>query len=167
MTKTKRCFKCGKRKLRSEFYRHVAMGDGLLGKCKDCTKADSLAAYHRKRQDPAWLEAQRARGREKFMRLYRNPSPMPFWVADVAAEAKKAATQMLGNAVRDGKVVRPRSCSKCGKACVPHGHHEDYGKPLDVEWLCPECHRARHAEMSPMRQKHGKNSTMEHRPRES
>lgn len=166
MTKTKRCFKCGKRKSRSEFYRHPAMGDGLLGKCQECTKADSAAAYHRKRQDPAWMEAQRERGREKFLRLYRNPAPMPFWVADLAAETKRAAAVALCNAVRDGRVARPARCQRCTKACIPHGHHEDYGKPLEVEWLCPKCHRARHAEMSPTRQAHGKNSTLEGRPRE-
>ena len=39
----KRCFKCGGRFPRSEFYRHPSMGDGLLGKCKGCTKKDAAA----------------------------------------------------------------------------------------------------------------------------
>ncbi len=37
----KKCFKCGIRKNRSEFYKHPKMGDGYLGKCKKCTKKDA------------------------------------------------------------------------------------------------------------------------------
>lgn len=37
---TKKCFKCLCEKPLEAFYKHQAMSDGRLGKCKECTKAD-------------------------------------------------------------------------------------------------------------------------------
>jgi hypothetical protein len=60
------------------------------------------------------------------------------------------------NAVLSGKLRRPKRCSDCGVKPTPkvtedgrtvtgiEGHHEDYDKPLEVEWLCSACHHARH-----------------------
>lgn len=66
-----------------------------------------------------------------------------------AKTAKMVANRLLIKAVRAGQVIRPNACEQCGK--VPRsdaerieGHHGDYGKPLDVAWLCIQCHRGRH-----------------------
>lgn len=57
---------------------------------------------------------------------------------------------MVRDAIKRGELARPDECSKCGatpkrrsdgKSAI-QGHHADYSKPLEVEWLCSKCHRA-------------------------
>lgn len=59
---------------------------------------------------------------------------------------KKAARKAIENAIRSGDLVR-QPCERCGKPDA-QAHHEDYTKPLDVLWLCPKHHKARHKEMA-------------------
>ena len=65
----KKCFKCGIEKELSEFYIHNRMGDGHLGKCKDCTKNDSTKRERELRKNPEWCESERLRAKEKYHRL--------------------------------------------------------------------------------------------------
>jgi len=45
------------------------------------------------------------------------------------------------HAIRDGKIIRPPTCSACGQSNgVIQGHHSDYAKPCHVQWLCRSCH---------------------------
>jgi len=53
---------------------------------------------------------------------------------------KVAAGVTLRRNIYSGKIKRPNECEKCGTVCVPPGHHADYSKPLEVEWLCAICH---------------------------
>jgi len=43
-------------------------------------------------------------------------------------------------ALKEGKLIKPQKCEKCGKEKNVHGHHEDYTKPYEIIWLCRECH---------------------------
>jgi len=64
----------------------------------------------------------------------------------VRAKAKNpirfAAMQAVQTAVRKGLLIR-QPCSVCGNV-KSEGHHHDYGKPLEVEWLCKLHHLEKH-----------------------
>jgi hypothetical protein len=66
---TKVCFKCNIDQPLSEYYKHKAMGDGHLNKCKTCTKSDSVKRHHEKNKDPKWVQSERERSKEKYHRL--------------------------------------------------------------------------------------------------
>ena len=51
---------------------------------------------------------------------------------------------LFRSALRSGKLKRPEVCEKCGRLGDIQGHHADYSKPLQVEWLCSYCHARLH-----------------------
>lgn len=53
---------------------------------------------------------------------------------------KDKARQIVLKAVTSGQLQR-LPCAKCG-AAKTEGHHTDYSRPLDVQWLCRACHAA-------------------------
>ena len=65
----KKCFKCNKVKPVSEFYKHPEMSDGLLGKCKLCTRKDTKVREYKLRQNPDWIDKEKKRQRDKYYRL--------------------------------------------------------------------------------------------------
>lgn len=148
----KACFKCEQAKPMSEFYRHSAMADGHLGKCKACCRADAAAnrnanierfrEYDRKRGVLLKRKANVARNRDRL--IAENPNyPTEESRRHRAANPEKyRARTAVNNAVRDGRLVR-QPCEGCGSRKV-HAHHEDYSKPLDVRWLCAFCHGLAH-----------------------
>ena len=136
----KACFKCGEVKPLTEFYKHDRMGDGHLNKCKECTKKDVRTNR---------IVSENAR--EYDRRRYRDDPERRAYTASVAKRwmennpEKYVAHYTLTNAVRDGRKEKLDRCEICGRSGKIHGHHEDYSKPLEVMWLCPQCHNGRHA----------------------
>lgn len=65
----KKCFKCGLEKELTEFYKQKNMSQGVLGKCKTCTKNDSKNRRLKLLNDPNWIKTERDRHREKYHRL--------------------------------------------------------------------------------------------------
>jgi hypothetical protein len=113
------------------------MGDGHLGKCKECTKKDAnehrlknlekIRAYDRRRAS----QPHRVANRLRVVSEYTTKFPE-------RAKANNAVT----NAVRDGR-LKKLPCLVCGEKAV--GHHPDYSRPLDVVWLCQAHHKQAHA----------------------
>lgn len=133
----KTCFKCNQAKPLTEFYRHKAMADGHLNKCKICTKSD-VSAYRLKNVERV-REYDRQRA-NKPHRVKHRARVAKSW--KVAYPDRRAAQVALNNAVRDGLIHR-QPCFVCGSAA--EAHHPDYSRPLDVVWLCPPHHKQTHA----------------------
>lgn len=53
---------------------------------------------------------------------------------------KQLARVKLGYQIKTGKIRRPETCKHCHKKKKVEGHHTDYSKPLEVDWLCRQCH---------------------------
>ncbi len=130
----KTCFKCGVEKSIDDFYRHPQMGDGRLGKCKDCTKQDMRIDRHTK---PRVREYDRQRSMLPH-RVELRKRVSDAWRAKHPGRAK--AHSAAGNAFKAGKIVRPEHCEGCGLTKSLQKHHHDYSKPLLVVWLCKPCH---------------------------
>jgi hypothetical protein len=134
---SKVCFKCGETKPIEEYYKHPRMADGHLGKCIECTRKD-VAEYQRGKGHERICALKKAyaktEGRKaqmaQFQRKYYQQNP-DRWRAKIALQWAR----------RRGLLVPPDSCPACGGGGRLHAHHNDYSKPLEVEWLCEHCHR--------------------------
>lgn len=144
------CKVCGVTSDAAEFYA------GVNNRCKECHKravrenrtanVERYRAYDAKRfqEDPRVLKRHKAyqkteAGKEAALRARKK------WI-NQKPEAR-AAHIILGNAVRDGRIEKPKECSECGgfpKRRNLHAHHEDYAFPLSVIWLCAQCHHEKH-----------------------
>jgi len=126
----KQCTKCKKYKYLDEFYTNKNHSW-----CITCYRDANLTNYHRNPQ--AYMERQlsRRRANPELNNSYRKRHP-----------EKYKAHNALSNAIRDRKIIKPSACEKCGTSNKKiHGHHwHGYDKDhwLDVQWLCPICHKS-------------------------
>ena len=136
--KSKICSKCKKEfPLTSDHWSpNEYCKDGVHSWCRYCQ-----SAYSRKyrEKNPEWKKMDNKRNAiliNELVREWQKSNP----------EAMKAI-RIIAKAIKQGKIIRGpcvinnKICSK-GKA---HGHHEDYKKPLEVDWLCAKHHKRLHA----------------------
>lgn len=92
----------------------------------------NLREYERRKNDPDHLLKERIR--QKKWRDKNKEVLTP----------KRKAHQLVMFAIKLGVIKKDVECSKCGSTKRIEGHHEDYDKPLEVEWLCNACHQRLH-----------------------
>jgi hypothetical protein len=158
------CKNCNQAKEVSDFYNHAGY---VAGKCKECAKArerarrqekiEEIRAYDRLRGQ---FEHRKEANRKRYhLKISTPEGRRKEWDYKIKhgkkTQRERAARNMLSNALRDGKIFRPGNCERCKIQCTPHGHHEDYFKPLEVLWLCVKCHGLRHREINEERRKAG------------
>lgn len=125
------CRACKQKKARDLFTRSRNRPGGVMPVCKACT-AERVRHIPRTSERQGWPER----------RAY-----------DVARRgtAKVRARVAVWRALRSGSLVKPDRCARCGEHLTANriqGHHADYARPLDVEWLCQSCHALRHRELA-------------------
>ena len=59
--------------------------------------------------------------------------------------AKRVAARQIVRMAIVGGILTKKPCERCG-ALEVEAHHEDYDKPLEVNWLCPPDHKQLHRE---------------------
>jgi len=140
MTHSKECFKCKTVKPLIDFYKHYAMADGHVNKCKECNKKD--VTKNRGKKIDYYREYDRIRAKIPERQKAASEISSAWRKAD---KRRTKCHNAVTRAIQSGKLIR-QPCIKCGNE-KSLAHHEDYDKPLEVMWLCQPCHKQRHKEM--------------------
>lgn len=140
----KNCSKCGKAKNSGDFYPYKYRGMvKRMPHCKECHRA----GVTRRR----WRTIERLEESRKKMREYNHTSAAH--KSCRKADAKRHQTEKyklqkrtayaVSKAIKEGVLIKPSTCSNldCDSDRFIEAHHEDYTKPLEVDWLCSVCHK--------------------------
>ncbi len=101
------------------------MADGHLNVCIECVKNGVKSRADKLSDDPAWIEKERARGREKYHRLY-GPSLAPI----PGEKKKKTMSKYFGNYPEKLKAK-----TACQKIRTPEGCHKHHWSYKEEHWL--------------------------------
>ena len=157
---TKTCTKCGSLKPLVAFY-FEKKRNLYRPECLICTRKRSLDYRNTHRQEcnaaaRQYYQDHREQGGLRS-RAYRRHHPNQIRQSEQQrylarrSSVKYKAQQQVKDHVYRQTLLKPNTCSSCKKVCEPrelHGHHEDYSKPLDVVWLCRDCHWQVHRKAS-------------------
>ncbi len=138
----KTCSRCRREFPAEDFNRDRRNTDGLNFWCRECQRT-YMAGYY-----AGHRAAYRARQRR--------------WRA--ADPARRRAHAAVEKALKSGGLW-PEPCEICG-ASVAEAHHEDYGEPLRVIWLCQLHHKRLHARRREREERRAARLALERQPAE-
>ena len=101
---------------------------GIYYMCRSCN-ADRKRKYRQTKEG--------AEAHKKATDKYVNQSP-----------EKRRARKAVANALKSGDIRKPVVCTDCLLQKMLDAHHSDYSKPLDVTWLCRQCHANTHKKLA-------------------
>ena len=133
----KLCIGCGVVQDYAAFGKSANFPDGMAERCRVCAARE---LRFRLQHDPDYREKKLKQQRESYARhsQARQASMRERYVS------KWDVRHAVAYAVKTGRLERPGNCSRCQTPCKPDGHHSDYNRPMDVEWLCRRCHMLEH-----------------------
>lgn len=76
--------------------------------------------------------------------VWRKNNPHKFLEIQNRYPEKRSARRSISYAIARGLMTKPSTCTRCSLEGYIEGHHPDYQKPLEVIWLCRECHNKEH-----------------------
>ena len=130
------CNVCKELKPLEMFFKDKNRAEGRTYRCKDCERLQR--------------REQRKNNIETFIRKDRNyyiNNKEKIRLARIAwykkNKHKQSAHEKVKRALLNGTLIRPSKCEQCENTKLV-AHHEDYSKPLDVNWLCQTCHMRLH-----------------------
>lgn len=142
---TRTCAHCRETKPLGEFEKKAGKPHGRGYRCRPCAAA-RVRRYYRAHPDE-----RRAYAKKRESALGPRPRKRPTHAENKArAPDRTIAHWKVANAIKGGTLVRPSTCEKCGDTGRIHAHHDDYSKPLNIRWLCHDCHMAVHRRVNPI-----------------
>lgn len=129
------CRICKIEKSLTDFYKNTKCPDGYDKRCKNCM-SKLMHEKHVKTYTPEKGRLQKVHSKEMGWQQ-KSERRMKLKYRD-----KVIARIKVCRAIKKGELKR-MPCAICGEAKV-FGHHKDYSKPLDVQWLCMTHHVEEH-----------------------
>ena len=122
---------CKKKLDETNFSKDKSSYDGLDHRCRKCNSERGKLYRLRRRE---YFK----KNNENIHKKYRSTNLESQKIWRSKNNEKILAHQELHRAIKFGEIEKSQ-CVIC-KNKNAHAHHDDYSKPLEVDWLCRNCH---------------------------